>query len=273
MKKNKLKNKTIYNITKLKLQVMDKINETTELKQKELLEKDDEIKKLQREYQQELIKLRADNLRINKCSTSLNYVIKIHGLCKIVKISFHKKEVICYLSFDKHIRFLDWNAWNIKTIKARITLFKGHKQEVTSIKYGSDGLESNILSGSSDFSVCLWDIRTNKIINISTGHKATSYDIEYSPFVNIVCYASYDHTICFWSTKMNNQEHCINTSKNKDNGIKCIKFIRSKNNDCIKTSTLNRKLAFFFNSLCHTDFIINKINKICKLLQKVNKYN
>ncbi|ETO03001.1 hypothetical protein RFI_34410 [Reticulomyxa filosa] len=107
-----------------------------------------------------------------------------------------------------------------------------------------------ILFGSSDFIVCLWYIRTSKIINIFTGHKATSYDIEYSPFVNIVCSASYDHTIRFWSTKMNNQDHCINTSKNKDNGIKCIKFIKSKNNDFIDKTTCIGKITNIVKITC-----------------------
>ncbi|ETN98896.1 WD-40 repeat protein [Reticulomyxa filosa] len=141
----------------------------------------------------------------------------------LVLINYHhKKEVICYSSFDKYIRFLDWNAQD------EFEILKEHDDKVNVIEFSSFNDGKYLYLGSADKHVMYV---TSKIINIFIGHKATSYDIEYSHFVNIVCYSSYDHTIRFWSTKMNNQEHYINTSKNKDNGIKCIKFIKSKNND------------------------------------------
>ncbi|ETO34333.1 WD-40 repeat protein, partial [Reticulomyxa filosa] len=65
---------------------------------------------------------------------------------------------ICSGSRDKTIRI-----WDIETTK-QCDIFKGHKDWIMSVKYGSNELVNTILSGSWDKSVILWDIRSGQQI-------------------------------------------------------------------------------------------------------------
>ncbi|ETO01509.1 hypothetical protein RFI_35929 [Reticulomyxa filosa] len=158
---------------------------------------------------------------------------------------------ICSGSWDKRICI-----WDIETTK-QIIVFKGHKNYVNSIKYGSNKLvniggSNTTLSGSDDKSVRLWDIRYGKQIQIFNGHKHIVWAVEYSPFVlknkvsgssNVICSGSKDNTIRFWDIRSNKKElYLINGDKNEDNGIHCLKFIslkkkikdnKQKSDDCI----------------------------------------
>ncbi|ETO34546.1 hypothetical protein RFI_02548, partial [Reticulomyxa filosa] len=84
---------------------------------------------------------------------------------------------ICSGSYDITICI-----WNIETTK-QLTVFNGHKSNVWSVKYGSNGLGNigsmnTILSGSHDKSVRLWDIRSGQQIQMFNGHTN-----KYSPFI------------------------------------------------------------------------------------------
>ncbi|ETO36438.1 hypothetical protein RFI_00624 [Reticulomyxa filosa] len=110
-----------------------------------------------------------------------------------------------------------------------------------SVKYGSNELgniggANTILSGSSDQSVRLWDIRSGQQIQVFNGHKNYVYDVEYSPFViknnidavcsNVICSGSRDNTIRFWDIRSNKKKlYMIKGDKKEENGIKCLKFV------------------------------------------------
>ncbi|ETO34356.1 G-protein beta WD-40 repeats containing protein, partial [Reticulomyxa filosa] len=146
---------------------------------------------------------------------------------------------ICSGSNDKTIR-----VWDIETAK-QLTLFKGHKKFVNSVKYGSNESANIILSGSTDKSVRLWDIRSNAQIQTFNGHTKNVTCAEYSPFVvnnkeasassNVICSGSHDRTIRFWDIRSNkNALHMIKEEKIEDNGITCLKFVpvKKKEKNC-----------------------------------------
>ncbi|ETO15243.1 hypothetical protein RFI_22120, partial [Reticulomyxa filosa] len=118
-------------------------------------------------------------------------------------------------------------------------VFKGHKSFVNSVKYGSNELINTILSGSSDKSVCLWDIRSDQQIQVFNGHESVVWCVEYSPFVikngignsNVICSGSYDNTIRFWDIRSNKNQLYMTK---EDNGIYCLKFILLKKKEKTK---------------------------------------
>ncbi|ETO10571.1 hypothetical protein RFI_26807 [Reticulomyxa filosa] len=134
---------------------------------------------------------------------------------------------ICSGSFDKTIRI-----WDIETTK-QFNVFKGHKYNVMSVKYGSNELLNTILSGSADNSVRLWDIRSCQQIQVFNGHTDQVCDVEYSPFViknsndnsNVICSGSDDKTIRFWDIRSNKSELYV---MKVDDQVLCLKFMELK---------------------------------------------
>ncbi|ETN98826.1 hypothetical protein RFI_38661 [Reticulomyxa filosa] len=90
-----------------------------------------------------------------------------------------------------------------------------------------------ILSGSSDNTARLWDIRCGKQIQVFNGHKSTVCSAEYSPFViknnignsYVICSGSSDSTIRFWDIRSNKEALCVKESDDKEDGINCLKFV------------------------------------------------
>ncbi|ETO14244.1 hypothetical protein RFI_23122, partial [Reticulomyxa filosa] len=130
-------------------------------------------------------------------------------------------------SWDKTIRI-----WDIETTK-QFNVFKGHTDNVISVKYGSNKLVNTILSGSWDTSVRLWDIRSGKQTQVFNGHTDYVYAVEYSPFViknssdnsRVICSGSWDNTIRFWDIRSNKNElYAIKL----DGRVICLKFMELK---------------------------------------------
>ncbi|ETN98447.1 WD-40 repeat protein [Reticulomyxa filosa] len=125
--------------------------------------------------------------------------------------------------------------WDIETAK-QLNVFKGHKDYVRSVKYGSNELFNLILSGSNDKSVRLWDIRSGQQTKVFNGHLDIVLTVEYSPFVindgnygnsNVICSGSFDNTIRFWDIRSNKNELYIIDSFENDL-VSSIKFISLK---------------------------------------------
>ncbi|ETO19416.1 hypothetical protein RFI_17814 [Reticulomyxa filosa] len=140
---------------------------------------------------------------------------------------------ICSGSWDETIRI-----WDIEKAKQFI-VFKGHKNGVWSVKYGSNELLNTILSGSEDKSVRLWDIRSGKQIQVFNGHTDQVFAVEYSPLVvknievsgnsNVICSGSTDDTIRFWDIRSNKSQLYGIKENKKCNGITGLKFISLTN--------------------------------------------
>ncbi|ETO34699.1 WD repeat-containing protein, partial [Reticulomyxa filosa] len=125
---------------------------------------------------------------------------------------------------------------------------KGHDAWIRSVKYGSNELLNIILSGSDDYSVRLWDIRSGKQIQVFDGHKNSVWAVEYSPFAvhntevgscsDVICSGSKDNTIRFWDIRSNKKElHVINGDNKKENEIFCLKFLKLKKNSKINSDS------------------------------------
>ncbi|ETO10741.1 hypothetical protein RFI_26636 [Reticulomyxa filosa] len=109
-----------------------------------------------------------------------------------------------------------------------------------SVKYGSNELIDTVLSGSSDKTVRLWDIRSGKQVQVFNGHMDIVWAVEYSPLVvnniniggssNVICFGSYDKTIRFWDIRSNKKELHVVNRDDKDGGIKCLKFLKLRKN-------------------------------------------
>ncbi|ETO32929.1 G-protein beta WD-40 repeats containing protein [Reticulomyxa filosa] len=102
---------------------------------------------------------------------------------------------ICSGSSDLTVR-----VWDIQTTKP-VSVFRGHENAVKCVEYSPSYITSNssspslsavgsafssnlICSGSSDNTVRLWDIRTNKQTHIFSGHMHAVYCVQFSPVLN-----------------------------------------------------------------------------------------
>ncbi|ETO11548.1 WD-40 repeat protein, partial [Reticulomyxa filosa] len=104
----------------------------------------------------------------------------------------------CSGSYDNTIR-----VWDLNTCKPLLTI-NAHKNGITSVKYGSNKLETKggsnlILSGSWDNNIHLHDVRYNKVVGSLYGHKCEN--IESGDYSNMICSGSYDNTIRFWDIR------------------------------------------------------------------------
>ncbi|ETO26014.1 WD-40 repeat-containing protein [Reticulomyxa filosa] len=168
---------------------------------------------------------------------------------------------ICSGSNDKTIRI-----WDIETTK-QLIIFKGHVDEVKSVKYGSSelrniGCANTILSGSGDKSIRLWDIRSCQQIQIFNGHKTAVMAVAYSPFVtnnsieiasgysNVICSGSWDNTIRFWDIRSNKNELYVIKGNKEDLAITSIKFVslKKKVNNNEHTSNDDCSVNLFYGS-------------------------
>ncbi|ETN98382.1 hypothetical protein RFI_39128, partial [Reticulomyxa filosa] len=149
-----------------------------ELKQKELLEKDNEIKKIQRESQQELLKLRADieimkkdfNEKESKQLSHYDQLIKLlqeknEKLTQDVqKLSnkYEQKENDNTLSSNsKHS-----SAYTLDLLRSSklLKIFSGHSDPIISLQYFSLDGGRFLCSGSGDSTVRVWNLDNNKQI-------------------------------------------------------------------------------------------------------------
>ncbi|ETO34336.1 WD-40 repeat protein [Reticulomyxa filosa] len=89
-----------------------------------------------------------------------------------------------------------------------INTFTGHTNNVWSIDYSTFDDRRLICSGSSDKTVCVWDVDNNKQIQSFNGHSNAVLCVKFSSYhnrQNVICSSSSDKTIRFWDFKHNKQ--------------------------------------------------------------------
>ncbi|ETO33314.1 WD-40 repeat protein, partial [Reticulomyxa filosa] len=97
-----------------------------------------------------------------------------------------------------------------------LSIFTGHTDYVWGIDYSIFDDRQFICSGSSDKTVCVWDIDTNKKIRSFNEHLGTVFCVKFSPYhyhnnhQNVICSSSMDKTIRFWDFKHNRQLQIFN---------------------------------------------------------------
>ena len=88
---------------------------------------------------------------------------------------------------------------NIKTLK-------GYTETVYSVSYSPD--RKNIVSGSGDRTIKIWDANTGKCLKTLEGHECAVYSISYSPDGKNIVSGSADKTIKIWEA---NTGKCLKT--------------------------------------------------------------
>ncbi|ETN98526.1 NACHT and WD40 domain protein, partial [Reticulomyxa filosa] len=170
------------------------------------------------------------------------------------------KYTICSGSWDNTIRI-----WDIETTK-QLSVFKGHKNFVMSVKYGSNELLNTILSGSEDKSVRLWDIRSGQQIQVLMDIK---YCVNSSGNSNVICSGSDDNTIRFWDIRSNKNElYVIKGNAKIDGGILCLKFIGLKKKDKTKNVTYDLNLCYALKDLFYLT-LFKKLKKLHSMFQEL----
>ncbi|ETO13660.1 serine/threonine protein kinase, partial [Reticulomyxa filosa] len=222
---------------------LDEARKVNDLKQKELLEKDNEIKKVQRESQQELLKLRVDIENLRK-----SFIEKEDRYNGVIKNLQEKNE-----KFTQNIqenkderkdndKFLSSNSKGASVFSFELfcssskllKTFKGHTSYVWSIDYAIVNDSLFICSGSNDKTVCVWDVDTNKQIQSFNGHSQVVYCVKFSSYhyhnhrQNVICSSSADKTIRFWNVETAKEFQVLNGHTSEVYGIQLSSFYNGR---------------------------------------------
>ncbi|WP_179953293.1 PD40 domain-containing protein [Desulfobotulus mexicanus] len=95
--------------------------------------------------------------------------------------------------------FGHWHPFLYKRKKIEASLvhtFTGHSDSVNSVAFSPDG--KNILSGSADQRLMLWDLVSNANTKTFTGHSGQIYSVTFSPDGKSILSGSWDDTIKLW---------------------------------------------------------------------------
>ncbi|ETO18895.1 hypothetical protein RFI_18353, partial [Reticulomyxa filosa] len=108
------------------------------------------------------------------------------------------------------------NLDSFRSSSKLLKTFIGHNNVVWSIDYSTFGDEQFICSGSKDKTVCVWDVETNKLIQLPNGHSEYVHCAKFSQYhyhkdnQNVICSSSNDKIIRFWDFKHNKQLQIFN---------------------------------------------------------------
>ena len=80
-----------------------------------------------------------------------------------------------------------------------IRTFEGHRDDVVSLAFSSDGLL--LATASSDETARLWDVETGQLLQTLAGHTAPVSSVAFSPDGQFVATGSYDGTLRLWDVE------------------------------------------------------------------------
>jgi len=95
----------------------------------------------------------------------------------------------------------------------------GHSSIVTSVAFSPDGKQ--IISGSNDNTVKLWDVATGRIIRTLSGHTHYVFSVAFSPDGRQILSGSWDNTIKLWDTATGRE---IRTFSGHTDGVRSVTF-------------------------------------------------
>ncbi|ETO01933.1 hypothetical protein RFI_35506, partial [Reticulomyxa filosa] len=107
-----------------------------------------------------------------------------------------------------------------------LKIFSGHSNAINSLQYSSLDGGQFLCSGSSDYTVRVWDLDNNKQIQIFNGHSDNVWNAKFSQYHRnhnrpTICSASHDNTIRFWDIKTAKE---YQTFKEHSNHVYTIQF-------------------------------------------------
>jgi WD40 repeat protein len=126
----------------------------------------------------------------------------------------HKQALI--LS-DRHNAFIIANISQIAD--SRLQVIYGHNSDVNSVAFSPDG--SLLASGSSDFNVILWSVKTGEQFfpRPLQGHSASVTSVTFSPDGLTIASGSFDNSVILWNVKSGEQIMSLNAHENKVNSV------------------------------------------------------
>ena len=187
------------------------------------------------------VKLENLNQNTSECIICKNKFIPINNKFRIISLPcghvFHKECIkklynkesnfrnkcpLCRAEFNNPAHLINILGRNIKIN----TTLHGHTQYVESVAYSPDG--RNIVSGSADKSVKVWDADTNSTsygacVATVEGHSGEVRSVSFSPDGKNIVSGSFDNTIKIWTLpaelqnggKKNKIKNKITTKKDK----------------------------------------------------------
>ncbi|HSB61473.1 MAG TPA: WD40 repeat domain-containing protein, partial [Vicinamibacteria bacterium] len=75
-------------------------------------------------------------------------------------------------------------------------VLSGHTERVTSVAFSPDG--RSLATGSSDFTVRLWEVETGSAVRTLAGHASSVLSVAFSPDGRLVASGSEDATVRLW---------------------------------------------------------------------------
>ena len=109
--------------------------------------------------------------------------------------------------------------WSAPTRDDSIKTFVGHSKALKTAVFTPDGL--NVVSGSEDQTLKLWDIETGEAVRTFKGHKDIISSVTISPDGNYLLSGSHDNTVKLWDIKSGD---LLNTFESHKNWVVSVAF-------------------------------------------------
>ncbi|ETO01451.1 G-protein beta WD-40 repeats containing protein, partial [Reticulomyxa filosa] len=203
-----------------------------QVKEKQVLEKEDEIKKMQKQYQEEKMKMNSfmETIQTNFAEKEKQTLIHHEQLIKKLK----EKNDKLTQGYENTIQQNDpikkaQTQFDDRISSARrlIKSLNGHSGLVLSVTYSSFDDGRFLCSGSADKTIRVWDVKTATQMKILKGHLAYVNCVKFSPYHYyrdrrlLICSASDDKTIQFWDFET---EKSIQLLSGHSHSIRSIQF-------------------------------------------------
>ena len=89
----------------------------------------------------------------------------------------------------------------------QVAILSGHTGSVFSLVFSPDG--TSLVSGGSDKTIKLWDMKTGGVVKTFQGHTDSVYSVSISPDCTTIASGSCDDTICLWDVQTGGCHHII----------------------------------------------------------------
>jgi WD40 repeat protein len=130
---------------------------------------------------------------------NLHSEIKINAQLTAIQLVSESQEEL-----DKVLVPLQENLQCAMKVPLR-NIFQGHKGNISSVAFSSDG--KTIVSGSSDWTLRLWDLQGNQINEFKHGDNVKVWSVAFSPDDKTIVSGSSDKTIRLWDVASGEQLH------------------------------------------------------------------